>query len=99
MTGDEVRSMYEECVAPYLSGVSGRCLRAAVCLYTVTPDFGFVLDRHPALDRVILASPCSGHGFKHSPALGEALAAMATGGETRFDLSQFALSRFAPNPA
>jgi sarcosine oxidase len=99
VTGDEVRSMYEECVAPYLSGVSSRCLRAAVCLYTVTPDFGFVLDRHPTLDRVILASPCSGHGFKHSPALGEALAAMATGGETRFDLSQFALSRLAPNPA
>lgn len=99
VTSGEVRSMYEECIAPYLSGVSRRCLRAAVCLYTVTPDFGFVLDRFPALDRVILASPCSGHGFKHSPAVGEALAAMATGGETRFDLSHFALSRFAANPA
>lgn len=99
VTVEEVRSMYDECVAPYLSGVSSRCLRAAVCLYTVTPDFGFVLDRHPTLDRVILASPCSGHGFKHSPAVGEALAAMAAGGETRFDLSRFALSRFPANPA
>lgn len=97
VTEDEVQSMYDGCVAPYISGVSRRCLRTAVCLYTVTPDFGFVIDRHPALDRVLLASPCSGHGFKHSPAIGEALAAMATGREPRFDLSCFGLNRFAAN--
>jgi sarcosine oxidase len=74
--------------------VGNRCVKAVTCLYTVTPDFGFVLDRHPQYERVLLASPCSGHGFKHSAAIGEALAEMATGGMPRFDLAPFALKRF-----
>jgi sarcosine oxidase len=92
---DEIASMYEGCVAPYISGVSARCLKALTCLYTVTPDLGFVLDRHPTHERVLIASPCSGHGFKHSPAIGEGLADMATGAAPRFDASRFALRRFA----
>jgi sarcosine oxidase len=95
VTEEEVRSMYRDCVVPYVSGVSDRCLKALTCLYTVTPDFGFVLDRHPVFERVLIASPCSGHGFKHSPAIGEALADMVTGVSPRFDVSRFALSRFA----
>jgi len=94
VSGEEVASMHRDYVAPYVAGVGPRCLKSASCLYTVTPDFGFVLDRHPASDRVLLASPCSGHGFKHSPAIGEALAAMACGAAPRFDLAPFALSRF-----
>src|ERR1043165_5013567 len=64
-------------IAPNLPGVGPRCLRATACLYTVTPDFGFVIDRHPESERILIASPCSGHGFKHSPAIGEALAEWA----------------------
>lgn len=82
-------------VAPNLSGVTGRCLRATACLYTVTPDFGFVIDRHPDSERVLIASPCSGHGFKHSPAIGEALAEWALEGKSRLDLKPFGLARFA----
>jgi len=94
VTQSEIRSMYEECIAPHISGVSARCLKALTCLYTVTPDFGFVLDRHPDSERVLIASPCSGHGFKHSPAIGEGLAELATGAAPRFDTSRFALRRF-----
>jgi sarcosine oxidase len=94
VTEDEARSMHTDYVAPYVSGVGARCIKALTCLYTVTRDFGFVLDRHPAFERVIVASPCSGHGFKHSPAIGESLAEAATGGASRFDWSPFALSRF-----
>ena len=54
--------------------MSPRCVRAVTCLYTVTPGFGFVIDRHPEWERVLVASPCSGHGFKHSAAIGEAIA-------------------------
>jgi sarcosine oxidase len=43
---------------------------------------------------VILASPCSGHGFKFASAIGEILADMVTARETTFDLGPFALSRF-----
>jgi sarcosine oxidase len=80
--------------APNLPGVGPRCLRATTCLYTVTPDFGFVIDRHPESERILIASPCSGHGFKHSPAIGEALAEWALEGESRLDLGPFRLARF-----
>lgn len=74
--------------------ISSKCVRAVACKYTVTPDFHFVIDRGPASERVWFASACSGHGFKHSAAVGEALAEMMTSGRTQFDLSAFRLSRF-----
>lgn len=83
-----------QALAANIGGVGPRCVSATTCLYTVTPDFGFVIDRHPDAERVIVASPCSGHGFKHSPAIGEALADMALGQAPRFDLSPFRLGRF-----
>jgi sarcosine oxidase len=73
--------------------VSTRALRTATCLYTVTPDSRFVIDEHPDSARILVASPCSGHGFKHSAAIGEALAERATGA-SRPDLMPFSLSRF-----
>ena len=81
-------------LAPFLSGVSRRCVKALTCLYTVTPDFGFVIDTHPDCARVMIVSPCSGHGFKHSPAIGEALSEWVIDGRSRFDLAPFALKRF-----
>ena len=77
---EEISAMYDRYVAPHFRAVNGKCVRATSCLYTVTRDFGFVIDRHPDSDRVIVASPCSGHGFKHSAAIGEALAELATEG-------------------
>ncbi|MCS7050537.1 MAG: FAD-dependent oxidoreductase, partial [Thermomicrobium sp.] len=47
------------------------------CLYTMTPDHHFLIDRHPAHSQVILCSACSGHGFKFAPAIGELLADLA----------------------
>ena len=81
-------------IAPFLPRVSGRCLRAVTCLYTVTPDSQFIIDRLPGAGRVIVASPCSGHGFKHSPAIGEALADLALEGRSHLDLTPFRLARF-----
>jgi sarcosine oxidase len=91
---DEITAMYETYIAPNLPALTRRCVKAVSCLYTVTPDSQFVIDRHPYVRRVIVASPCSGHGFKHSAAIGEALAALATGGESPFDLSPFRFARF-----
>ena len=90
----ETDHMYEAHVASNFKGVKPSCLRAVTCLYTVTPDAGFVIDRLPGSDRVILASPCSGHGFKHSSAIGEALAELALDGRSPHDLSAFRLDRF-----
>src|SRR2546421_3760379 len=46
------------------------------CLYTNTPDEGFILDRRGP---VLIASTCSGHGFKFGPIVGELVARMVTG--------------------
>jgi sarcosine oxidase len=81
-------------LARYLPQAAGRILDRATCVYTNTPDHDFLLDRHPAHPNVIIASPCSGHGFKFSSAIGEILADMVTTGGTSFDLSPFAVSRF-----
>ncbi len=89
------RSMYESYVAPFLPGLSATCSQVSTCFYTVTPDFGFVLDHHPASERVIIASCCSGHGFKHSAALGEAAAELVLDGRSRIDLAPFGLARFS----
>jgi len=90
----EIRGIHSQYVAPYVSGLDSRCVKAATCLYTVTPDFGFVIDSLPGADRVLIASPCSGHGFKHSAAIGEALSQRVIDGASQLDLRAFALARF-----
>ena len=94
VSGAEIATMWASHVEGRLAGVSDRCLRAVACLYTVTPDSGFVIDRHPDCERVIVASPCSGHGFKHSAAIGEAIAEVVTTGSSRLPLTPFSLARF-----
>jgi sarcosine oxidase len=90
----EVDQMREKLAAPHIKGLGGRSTKSVVCLYTVTPDMGFVIDHAPQSDRIILASCCSGHGFKHSPAIGEILADMAESHAPAFDLAPFRLARF-----
>lgn len=93
---EEKQKIYSEIVEPYFPGLSNKCVKAAVCMYTCTPDRHFVIDWHPEYpDKVLLASPCSGHGFKHSAAVGEALAEMVTVGKSKLDISSFSLKRFA----
>lgn len=84
----EQAALYDEYVGPYFPGLDRTCAGSDVCLYTSVPDSRFVIDRHPAYSRVIVGSPCSGHGFKHSAAIGEALAQMALD-EPHLDLSEF----------
>lgn len=59
------------------SGVTDRVLESVVCLYTMTPDHNFVVDRHPKWPRVALGAGFSGHGFKFATAIGEHLAELA----------------------
>ena len=91
----EVAAMYSEYVAPRFPDVAGRCVRAKTCLYTVTPDAKFVIDTLPGSASVLFASACSGHGFKHSAAIGEALARWALGTAAMLDLAAFSLQRLA----
>jgi len=92
VTREETEEMYERYVRHRLPALSGRCVKSQVCLYTVAPDSRFVIDRLPGMPNVIVASPCSGHGFKHSAAIGEGLAQLATDGHSTIDLTPFALA-------
>ena len=73
----------------YLPQADGPLRSSTVCLYTNTPDEHFWIDRHPAHPQVIIASPCSGHGFKFSSVIGEILSDLATVGKSQFDLGLF----------
>jgi sarcosine oxidase len=92
---EEISEMHGSCVAPYLKDLGPDCVRASTCLYTVTPDFGFVIDAHPDDPRILIASACSGHGFKHSPAVGDVIAQLVLEGRAKLDLSPFGLARLA----
>jgi sarcosine oxidase len=96
---DEVDAMYAGYVAPYLPEIGPRSLGAAGCMYTEAPAGRFVIDTHPQLERVTFASACSGHGFKHSASIGEALAQRLTAGADRDDLSPFTLARLGEHTA
>lgn len=73
---------------------NGPLLTWKACIFTNTPDEHFILDRYPGVPQVVVASPCSGHGFKFASVVGEILADLAMDREPAFDLSMFALSRF-----
>jgi len=67
---------------------------AAVCMYTNTPDEHFIIDYHPYYPHIIIASPCSGHGFKFSSLTGKILANMALEKTIPFDIAPFSVNRF-----
>lgn len=63
-------------------GDSAKIIRAKTCFYTMTPDEHFIIDQHPRFENVFFAAGFSGHGFKFSPLVGEALADLAREGKT-----------------
>jgi sarcosine oxidase len=67
-----------------------RPLKTETCLYTTTPDEDFVIDR---IGPLVVASPCSGHGFKFAPLVGEVLADLATGEQPPVPLDLFRAGR------
>ena len=89
----EATAMFRDHVAGRLLGVQPGALRSSACMYTVTPDSGFLVDWLPGAPRVLLASACSGHGFKHSAGLGEAVAQGITDGTA--NLARFGAARLA----
>lgn len=64
------------------------------CMYDVSPDEDFILDRHPGGPGVIIGSGFSGHGFKFGILIGEMLAALALGESPLCAMERFRLGRF-----
>src|SRR5262249_54182462 len=99
---DEDLTAVRAALEAWVPAAAGRPLRREVCLYTNT-GIGdvdgsqaeeFILDRLPDDPRVIIASPCSGHGFKFAPAIGEMLAEMASS-DAAVAPAAFRLTRFS----
>jgi len=88
-------SLIRSALADHLPDASGRRVKAATCLYTVTPDGDFILDSLPGYPHIVVASPCSGHGFKLAPVIGEILADLVTRCEPKHEIGRFSLKRFA----
>lgn len=64
----------QEFIRRHLPRVHPEVVRHAVCMYSMTPDEHFIIDRHPRCPNVVFAAGFSGHGFKFAPAVGAALA-------------------------
>ncbi len=75
---------------PHITGIR----TSRVCLYTMTPDEHWVLDKHPEYPHIVFAGGCSGHAFKFSTIIGKILTDLALTGETSHDISLFKASRF-----
>ncbi len=88
---DAMRSVFRT----HAPDVGGELLDASVCMYTMTPDHDFVLDRLEG-GAVSFFAGGSGHAFKFAPALGELLADLATDTATAHDISAFSAHRFGP---
>ena len=95
----EIDEMYIHAVKDKFPGIGRKCIKVKACMYTVTPDYKFVIDFHPDHKNVIIASPCSGHGFKHSAAIGEVLSQLATTGKSPIDISRFSIQRLKKDAA
>ena len=92
---DDERQAIRDVARRWLPALGGEIAEATVCLYTNTPDQHFLIDRHPADEAVLVASPCSGHGFKFAPATGELLADLLLDQPIRVDAAPFRAARFA----
>ena len=94
LQGDDQRRV-EQFLSAHLPDVGQPCTHYSVCMYTLTPDEHFVVDRHPADERIVLAAGLSGHGFKFTCVLGEALAELALAGSTELPIGFVSLKRWS----
>lgn len=78
----------------YVPGAAGPLNAATVCMYTNTPSRHFYIAPHPQYPQVLVASICSGHGFKFASAFGEILSDLLMGNKSPFDLTLFSSLRF-----
>ena len=80
----------------YLPEGAGGTVALKTCLFELSPDEHFLIDRHPDSEHAVVGAGFSGHGFKFCSVVGEILADLALDGETRHDIGLFRLDRFRP---
>ena len=88
---DEVR--LRELAGRYLPEGAGPTVALKTCLFELSPDEHFIVDRHPESENVVVGAGFSGHGFKFCSVIGEILADLAIDGSTRHDIGLFRIDR------
>jgi monomeric sarcosine oxidase len=83
----------------WMPGAAAKFREAKPCMYSLTPDGNFVIDRHPQHANVILCGGFSGHGFKFAPVIGEIAAHLALDGGSRHRIDFLSLKRFGGTAA
>jgi sarcosine oxidase len=86
----QLESTYAEHMRERVPGVDPTPVKTETCLYTMTSDEDFVIDR---VGPLVLFGGCSGHGFKFGPVIGEILADLATDGEPGIPRERFSALR------
>jgi sarcosine oxidase len=90
--------LLRQAVRTFFPGADGPVLSLKACLFTNIADEHFVIDTLPDAPQVIVASPCSGHGFKFASVVGEVLADLACGERPKLEIGLFNLSRLTSQP-
>ncbi len=81
-------------IATYFPAMNPTHASSRACLYTMTPDEHFIIDKHPGYPQIVIGAACSGHGFKFAPVIGSILCDLALDGSTAHDIELFKVSRF-----
>ncbi len=90
---EDMDARFVEFLTTMLKGAHPRTINTSMCMYTMTPDEDFIIDRHPQHANVSIAAGFSGHGFKFATIIGEHLADLAME-ESAATIPTFAISRF-----
>ncbi|MGC1459280.1 MAG: N-methyl-L-tryptophan oxidase [Steroidobacteraceae bacterium] len=77
----------------YVPAAAGPLVNTSACIYTRSQDGHFVVGLHPQAPQLVIASPCSGHGFKFASVMGEILADLAIDRKTDRPIDLFSVER------
>jgi sarcosine oxidase len=92
--GDEYRAVVRHFLNDHIPALASAPIDfTEVCLYTVAPNEQFLVDFLPGRSDVIVASPCSGHGFKFSCLIGRVLADLAIDAHTEIAIDGWKCNR------
>lgn len=94
VTPEDMVPPFVEFVTTMLKHAHPRAVNTGMCMYTMTPDEDFIIDRHPQHANVSLAAGFSGHGFKFATVVGEHLADLAMSASAA-NIPAFAINRFS----
>lgn len=90
----EVTERLRDYLKEYIPDLAGEAFGASTCIYTNTPDHDFIVDLLPGYENIAIAAGFSGHGFKFSIGIGQALADLITKGKTQMKIGHLNIKRF-----